>query len=493
MIRAKKTLIFLVLLFIVLITVFTTIRFRTVKYFTQVYSYSEWKLNENNGFRIAFLEFMNRESFLPYYLELYIVDSTGNKKILDKGKKAPELYNKEFYIENLKEGDGHILGKIKYDNRIVDYFNIPIKIISKFTKNKIKLSPRIITQASSDFKKEEKVITYPRFNKLKTGEYNINNKKDIRIQLFSSPKDFVFSERNKVFLLFTLPDYTPIKLKTKLDIKEFFSKRKELTLETDQNGIISFEENIFRSDGYIYLDNELLMNKKVPFELSNDKTAVLTNKEIYSPNEKIKINVKTYKKIDELFFNVIISNSWIKNQRIKVNKLGNEIEFIPPEDYTGFIEFNVYKGYSYLKDNSYKKVFIGDKETLKNQLLNLNDGFISKVINERRDNSTFYTLAISQLDNNKIGVNKVFDSYKLQQDKLDNDREKYQSIIWTLLLIISSTIILIIFFTSLNSIKKSQENIEYRFRKKGGVIYLYIFIVILIAFISLILWVLKIV
>lgn len=494
MIKAKKTLILLVILFIILITIFTTIRFRTVKHFTQIYTYPEWKLNENNGFRLAFLEFMNRKSFLPFYLELYIIDSEGKKLELDKGKQNAKLYNKVFNIKGLKAGKANLKGIVKFDNDIVDNFNITIKIIDKYTKTQIELAPRVIIETNSDFKKEDKIITYPRFNKSANGEYNKNNENDIMIQLFGSPIDLAFSENNKVFLLFTLPDYSPINLKVKLDIRDFFSKDKELILNTDENGLISFNEKIFRSGGYILLESELFKKKKkIIFSLSENKTAILTNKDIYSPNETIKLNIKTYKKIDSLYFNAIIGNSWIKNKKIAINKAGNEIEFIPPKNYTGFLEFNVYKGYSYLKDNSYKKVFIGNKNTLKKELLNLKNGFINKVINKNTDNSNFYKLIMSQLDKNKLGINKVFDSYKSQQKKLDKDREKYQAITWFLLLVVAITIVLIIFFTSYSSIKNSQKDIEYQFRQKGGMIYLFIFISVLIAFMALILWVLKIV
>ncbi len=494
MIKAKKTLIFLVISFIVLITVFTTIRFRTVKHFTQVYTYPEWKLNQDNGFRLAFLEFMNRKSFLPFYLDLSITDSTGKKLELDKGKKSAKLYNKVFRINGLKAGKGFIKGIIKFDDNIVDNFNIPVKIVENYSKTKIELAPRVIIETNSDFKKEDKIITYPRFNKLTKGEYNQNNEKDIMIQLFGSPIDLAFSEKNKIFLLFTLPDYTPVNAEINLNIKDFFSKRKELTLTPDENGLISFDENIFRSDGYILLKSKLFdKKKKVLFNLSSNKTAILTDKNIYSVNEPVKLKIKTYKKIDYLYFNVIIGNSWIKNQRISVNRNGNEIEFIPPENYTGFIEFNVHKGYSYLKDNSYKKIFVGSKNNLKKELLTLKNEFINKVINKNTDNSVFYSLIMSQLERNKLGVNKVFDSYKFQQEQLDKDREKYQSVVWTLLLLVALAIIFIIFFTSYKSIKESQKNIEHQFRQKGGIIYLYIFISILSAFMMLILWVLKIV
>ncbi len=494
MIKAKKTLLLLVILFIALITIFTTIRFRTVKHFTQIYTYPEWKLNDNNGFRLAFLEFMNRKSFLPFYLDLYIIDSTGKKLKLDTGKQKAKLYNKVFNIKGLKAGIANLKGIVKFDDNVVDNFNIAIKIIDKYGKTQIKLAPRVIIETNSDFKKEDKIITYPRFNKLTNGEYNKNNEDDIMIQLFGSPIDLVFSEKNTIFLLFTLPDYTPINLKVNLDIRDFFSKNKELTLNTDKNGLISFNENIFRSGGYILLKSELFHKKrKLVFSLSEKKTAILTNKDIYSKNETIKLNIKTYKKIDYLYFNVIIGNSWIKNQKIAINKNGNEIEFIPPKNYTGFIEFNVYKGYSYLKDSSYKKVFVGNKNMLKKELLTLKNDFINKVINKSTDNSNFYRLIMSQLEKNKLGINKVFDSYKSQQEKLDKDREKYQAITWLLLLLVAITIILIIFFTSYSSIKNSQKDIEYQFRQKGGIIYLFIFISILIAFMALILWILKIV
>jgi len=490
MIKAKKTLIFLVTLFVVLITAYTTIRFRTVKHFTQVYTYPEWKLNENNSLRIAFLEFLNRKSFLPFYLELYITDSKGNKTLLDKGRERALLYNKDFKISDLAIGKGFLNGIIKFDDDIVDNFNIPIKIIDKFSDFKVELAPRVVVEIDPDFKEDDKLTTYPRFNE--SSKY-VSGKSNIMIQIFGAPKDFVFSEKNKIFLLFTYPDYTPVKSKININIGDFFSKGKKLSVETDENGLIYFEEKIFRSGGYIYMKSDLLGNRKVVFSLSDDKTAIFTDKNIYKQGETIKLNIKTYKKINELYFNIIIGNSWIKSQHIKITKKDNLIEFTPPEDYTGFIEFNVYRGYSYLKDSSYKKIFIGSKNSLKNEFLKLKNDFINRVINNNTDNSAFYSLIMSQLDGNKPGINKVFDSYKSQQEKLDKDRDKYLSITWYLLLFVSGLIVFIIFFTSYKTIKDSYESIEFQYRQKGGVIYLYIFISILIAFMTLILWVLRIV
>jgi len=149
MIKAKKTLILLVILFIVLITVFTTIRFRTVKHFTQIYSYPEWKLNEDNGFRLAFLEFMNRKSFLAFYLDLYIIDSNGKKLQLDKGKQKAKLYNKVFNIKGLKAGKASLKGVVKFNDEIVDNFNIIIKIVDKYSKTQIELAPRVVIETKS--------------------------------------------------------------------------------------------------------------------------------------------------------------------------------------------------------------------------------------------------------------------------------------------------------------------------------------------------------
>ena len=499
MIKAKKTLILLVTLFIVLITVFTTIRFRTVKNFTKVYTYPEWKLNSKNGFRIAFLEFMNRKSFLKFQIDLNITDSKGKKVNLDKGKQDSILYNKEFYIKDLSLGDAFLEGKITHDKKVVDKFKIKIKIINKFKINKLKIAPIIVTEATSDFKKEEKIHTYPRFTPSDSSKLNLDgidektDKDDFMVQLFGYPINLAFSEKNKVFLLITKKDYTPIKLKANLNIKDFFAKRKEIYIETDENGLVIFDEYIYRADGEMIIRSDNMKDKKIPYELSPIKTAVFTDKEIYHVNEKIKIKVKTYKKIDRLFFNTIVGNSWVENKEIKISKNKNEFEFIPPKNFSGFIEFNVHKGYSYLKDYSYRKIYIGSKNDLKSKLFQLNQGFINKVINKNTDNDNFYSFILSQLDHSEIGISKVFDSYKSQQARLDHDREKYQSIVWNLLLLISLLIIGIISFTSFNEIKKSQESIDFQFRKKGGMIYLFIFIVILSAFIGLILWVLRIV
>jgi len=499
MIKAKKTLILLVTLFIVLITVFTTIRFRTVKNFTKVYTYPEWKLNSNNGLRIAFLEFMNRKSFLSFSLDLNIIDSKGKKLNLDKTKQSPRLYNKEFYIKELSLGAAFIEGELRHDGKIVHKFKIPIDIVDEFKINKIKVAPIIATELTSDFDKEEKIHTYPRFmpsdeSKLEIEDSNKTKNKDkLMIQLFGYPINLAFSEKNKIFLLITQKDYSPISLKANLNIKDFFAKRKNIEIETDENGLASFNEYIYRADGEMILKIDNQKDKKIPFELSTVKTSVFTDKEIYNVNEKIKVKVKTYKKIDSLFLNVIIGKSWIKNKEIKIIKNKHEFEFSPPKGFSGFIEFNVHKGYSYLKDYSYRKIYIGSKNDLKSKLFQLNQGFINKVINKSTDNDDFYSLIISQLDHSEIGISKVFDSYKSQQKRLDNDREKYQSIVWNLLLLISLLIIGIIFFTSFNEIKKSQESVDFQYRKKGGMFYLFIFISILSAFIGLILWVLRIV
>jgi len=309
--RAKKTLIILVLLFLILITFFTSIRFKTVKNFTKVYTYPVWLLNRNNVVRIAFLEFMNKNSFLPFYLELYIEDKNNKRFLLDKGNIKPQIYNKKFFIKDLSTGKAKLKGIIKYNGEITDTFEIDINIKNKYEKTPISFAPRIIKEVSDDFNKEDKINYYPRFLPYESLNTYEKNYKDIKIQLFSSPLDLAFSEKNEIFLLFTLKDYTPIDLEARLNIKEFYSKRKNLKLKTDSNGLIYFKENIYRSDGYIYLYSELTGDRKIPFEISDLKTAILTDKYIYSPGEPIKITLKTYKKIKKLFFNLMdIIQNW---------------------------------------------------------------------------------------------------------------------------------------------------------------------------------------
>jgi len=490
MIRAKKRLIFLVILFLILITLFTDIRFKTVKHFTQIYTYPEWKLNENNGFRLAFLEFMNKKSFLPFYLELYIIDSENKKILLDKGFKKAELYNKEFKITSLKEGNAKIKGIIKYKDNIVEDFNLPIKIIKEYSPININLAPKVTTEINNDFSQEDQITYYPRF---KEPSNKTCNKENIYIQLFGYPKDFAFSEKNKIFLLFTCPDYTPINLTAKINFSDFTSKRKEITLKSDINGIMSFDEYIYRTGGYIYIKSPYFGMKKKVFSLSDDKTSVLTDKDIYPKGSNVKITVKTYKKIKELFFNASIGKSWILNKKINVSKGKKEIKFTVPEYFEGFIEFSVHKGYSYPKDSSFKKIYVGNKNNLKKALRKLKNKYIDNILNNQTDNFIFYRLIFSQLDKNNLDTLKIFDSYLSQQKKLDSNREKYQAVLWYLIFLISVLIIITIFLTSYKSIKESNEKIEFQYRKKGGFVYLYIFISLLTVFMILILWILKIV
>ncbi len=479
------SLIFLVIIYFISITFYTFLKFKTVTNFTKVYTSNTWKIDGNNGLRVAFLKYMNKTSFLPFKLKLELITKKKNIILIDDKFKA-SLLNKEIFIKNdILPGDAKLNGKIFYDNKMVDNFIIDIKLKREFEQNSINIANRVVKDEDT-----EKMNEFSRFSEYRAGKYT--TVKNLKIQFFSLTKDLIFSNNNEIFILSTLPDYSPIQLSGELLTEDFFSKNKKFNIETDPNGLTRINSLIYNTSGVIKFENGAL-KKEIEFFVSPKKTSISSKKLFYKDEKTITFDIKAFKKMDSLYFSAFIGNQWVANRKVTLINKRAVVDFDIPKNFTGFIDFVIYRNYSYGSDLSTLKVFVGSKESLDKRLIDVDNYYIRSIVSANKTNPLFYKFAISQLKTEFKDPPLQFNSFTIQENKIKSYKKKYSSFLWYTILIISIFMISLVYLLGILAIKESDKTTDYDFRSKGKSLYLYFLIGILALFLWMILFILKII
>ncbi len=277
-----------------------------------------------------------------------------------------------------------------------------------------------------------------------------------------------------------------------LHVSSFLCSKWHITVKSDETGLCEFNSFIYSNEGILDFKNKI-ENKKKPFYVINQKTSISSKKLAYFEEKNINLLINSYKKIDELYFSVYSSNQWIYTKKIRLNNKKANFDFTVNDKFSGFLDFIIHRNYSYGDDISSLKVFVGNKKDLDKKLLTLKNKYVDNIISTNKANKLFYDFIISQLESEQKDPPLVFDSFKLQEKRINYYKKKYTKILWYVLIALAILILILVFIYGNNHIKKANEAMDYDFISKGKYLYLYFILVLIAVFFFMIFFVLRLV